>query len=128
MRLIRLLTVPAAAGLLVLAGMSSASAGEITGNGKPTPPGTFGHAASICSFSGLDDGSEGGVGGPGSAPQNWGQIPQGGPGRCSPPRASTPVTPATGTPASWRRRRARLTTDHQARGEQLLAARCCPVG
>jgi hypothetical protein len=76
MRLIRLLTVPAAAGAIVLLGMSSASAGEVNGTGKATPPGTFGHAASICSFSGLEDGSEGGAGGPGSAPQNWGQIPK----------------------------------------------------
>jgi hypothetical protein len=76
MRLIRLFTVPAAAGAIILLGMSSASAGEVTGNGNPTPPGTFGHAASICSFSGLDDGSEGGAGGPGAAPQNWGQIPK----------------------------------------------------
>jgi hypothetical protein len=74
MRLIRLLSVPAAAGLLVVAGMSSASAGEVTGNGKST--GAPSHTHSICAFSGLDDGSEGAVGGPGSAPQNWGQIPR----------------------------------------------------
>src|SRR6476659_3589979 len=35
MRLKRLIIVPAAAGVLVLVGMSAASAGEITGNGKP---------------------------------------------------------------------------------------------
>ena len=36
MRLTRLVIVPAAAGALVLVGMSAASAGEVTGNGKPT--------------------------------------------------------------------------------------------
>ena len=33
-----------------------------------------GHAHSICAFSGLEDGSEGGPAGPGNT-QNWGQIP-----------------------------------------------------
>jgi len=74
MRLISLLAVPAAAGALVLAGVSPAMAGEVTGNGKPTQGPA--HANSICAFSGLDDGSEGGVGGPGAPPQNWGQIPK----------------------------------------------------
>jgi len=77
MRLTRLAVVPAAAAALVLVGMSAASAGEITGNGKP--PGGEGlgsaHANSICAFSGLEDGSEGGPAGPGVT-QNWGQIPK----------------------------------------------------
>jgi len=74
MRLIRLVTVPAAAGAIILLGMSSASAGEIGGSGKPTQAPA--HTHSICAFSGLDDGSEGGIGGPGEPPQNWGQIPR----------------------------------------------------
>ncbi len=51
----------------------TAFAGEVGGGGKPTPIAQY-RAGSICSFSGLDDGSEGGAGGPGEAPQNWGQI------------------------------------------------------
>ena len=75
MRLIRLFTVPAAAGAIVLLGMSSASAGEINGTGNP--PGGEGlgaaHANSICAFSGLEDGDGAGFPGPGGAPpQNWG--------------------------------------------------------
>ncbi|GAA2169989.1 hypothetical protein [Pedococcus bigeumensis] len=77
MRLSRLVIVPAAAGALVLLGMSAASAGEITGNGKP--PGGEGlgsaHANSICAFSGLEDGDGAGFPGPGGAPpQNWGHV------------------------------------------------------
>ena len=55
MRLIRLLTIPAAAGILVIACMSSASAGEATGNSGPgniKETGMRGHANSICGFSG----------------------------------------------------------------------------
>ncbi|MEO6414156.1 MAG: hypothetical protein ABIO48_16330 [Pedococcus sp.] len=79
MRLKRLIVIPAAAGALVLVGMSSASAGEITGNGKP--PGGEGlgsaHAHSICAFSGLEDGDGAGFPGPGGAPpQNWGHVQQ----------------------------------------------------
>lgn len=59
---------------LLGAGVSSASAGEVTGNGKVT--GAYTKSNSECAFSGLEDGSEGGPGGPGVAPQNWGQIPQ----------------------------------------------------
>ena len=75
MRLTHLLTVPAAAGAIVLLGMSSASAGEINGTGNP--PGGQGlgaaHANSICAFSGLQDGDGAGFPGPGGAPpQNWG--------------------------------------------------------
>jgi len=65
---------------IVLAGVGvggTAFAGEVDGNGNETP--IKGHiASSICSFSGLDDGSEGGIGGPGQPPQNWGQIPKDG--------------------------------------------------
>jgi hypothetical protein len=79
MRLSRLVIVPAAAGALVLVGMSAASAGEITGSGKP--PGGEGlgsaHAHSICAFSGLEDGDGAGFPGPGGAPpQNWGHVQQ----------------------------------------------------
>ena len=76
LRLSRLFILPAAAGLLFI-GSSVASAGEINGNGQP--PGGEGlgaaHAHSICVFSGLEDGSEGGPAGPGTT-QNWGQIPK----------------------------------------------------
>jgi hypothetical protein len=79
MRLKHLILVPAAAGALVLVGMSSASAGEINGNGMP--PGGEGlgsaHANSICAFSGLEDGDGAGFPGPGGAPpQNWGHVQQ----------------------------------------------------
>jgi hypothetical protein len=59
----------AAAFLIGMAG--PASAGEITGNGKPTQGPA--HAQSICAFSGLEDGDGMGFPGPGGAPpQNWG--------------------------------------------------------
>ena len=60
---------------LVGAGTMSgtAFAGEIGGSGKPTQGPA--HAHSICVFSGLEDGSEGGPAGPGTT-QNWGQIPK----------------------------------------------------
>jgi len=74
MRLTHLLTVPAAAGAIILLGVSSASAGEIGGSGKPTQGPA--HANSICVFSGLEDGGEGGPSGPGVAPQNWGHVPR----------------------------------------------------
>ena len=79
MRLTHLLTVPAAAGAIILLGMSSASAGEINGTGNP--PGGQGlgsaHANSICAFSGLEDGDGAGFPGPGGAPpQNWGHVRQ----------------------------------------------------
>ena len=80
MRLTHLLTVPAAAGAIILLGMSSASAGEINGTGNP--PGGQGlgaaHANSVCAFSGLEDGDGAGFPGPGGAPpQNWGHVKQG---------------------------------------------------
>ena len=77
MRLTRLVIVPAAAGALVLVGMSAASAGELTGNGKPTQGPA--HANSICAFSGLEDGHDlppGSPSGPGAPPQNWGHVNQ----------------------------------------------------
>ncbi len=64
---------------LVLAGVGGGTAfgGEINGQGNP--PGGKGlgsaHAASICAFSGLQDGDGAGFPGPGGAPpQNWGHT------------------------------------------------------
>ena len=82
MRLIHLLTVPAAAGAIILLGMSSASAGEAQGNssaGNINETGMRGHANSICAFSGQNperflDPSD-----PNFEPgrvQSWGQIPK----------------------------------------------------
>ena len=82
MRLIRLFTVPAAAGAIVLLGMSSALAGEAQGNssaGNINETGMRGHANSICGFSGQNperflDPSD-----PRFEPgrvQSWGQIPK----------------------------------------------------
>ena len=70
MRTRLLLALPLAAlGTVALA--IPASAGEITGNGKPTQGPA--HANSICAFSGLEDGDGAGFPGPGGAPpQNWG--------------------------------------------------------
>ena len=70
----RLVVMVVSVALFVGVGASAAFAGEITGNGKVT--GAPGHANSECSFSGLEDGSEGTPGGPGNPPQNWGQIPK----------------------------------------------------
>lgn len=73
------LAAAAVAAAFVVAMGGAASAGEITGSGQGGPngdgiPGAIGLSNSICSFSGLEDGSEGGPAGPGHA-QNWGQIP-----------------------------------------------------
>jgi hypothetical protein len=69
----RTMLIPVAALAAVVLAAPAAHAGEITGNGKPTPNHTFGHANSICSFSGLEDGDGGPFPGPGGAPpQNWG--------------------------------------------------------
>ena len=82
MRLIHLLTVPAAAGALFVAGMSSAYAGESQGNssaGNINETGMRGHANSICGFSGqnperfLDPSDP--MYEPGRT-QSWGQIPK----------------------------------------------------
>ena len=82
MRLTRLFTVPAAAGAIILLGMSAASAGESQGNSSPgniNETGMRGHANSICGFSGqnperfldpTDPGYE-----PGRV-QNWGHVKQ----------------------------------------------------
>ena len=68
----RKLIAGAALALIVTGAGSTAFAGEIGGNGKPTP--IEGHiAASICAFNGLDDGSEGGPVGPGNV-QSFGPI------------------------------------------------------
>ncbi len=82
MRLTHMLTVPAAAGAIVLLGMSSAYAGEAQGNssaGHINETGMRGHANSICAFSGQNperflDPSD-----PNYEPgrvQSWGQIPR----------------------------------------------------
>ena len=70
-----LLVAVISAAVFVGASASAASAGEITGNGKPTAGPA--HANSICVFSGLEDGEEDPTGpsGPGTT-QNWGQIPK----------------------------------------------------
>ena len=66
--------VGAALGLMVVgAPVASVFAGEIGGNGQPTPIKTRHVAASICAFNGLDDGSEGGPVGPGNV-QSFGSI------------------------------------------------------
>jgi hypothetical protein len=52
----------------------AASAGEITGNGKPTPVNGY-TANSICAFSGLDDMDFEAPVQPGVV-QNWGAIPK----------------------------------------------------
>ena len=75
----RLRTVFFTAAITAAAALSApaAIAGEVNGNGKFTPNHTFGHAQSICSFSGLEDGDGAGFPGPGGAPpQNWGHSKQ----------------------------------------------------
>jgi hypothetical protein len=68
------LAAAALAAALVIAMGGAASAGEITGNGKPTPINGF-RAGSICSFSGQNDDPTGG-GDPfqDGRTQNWGQV------------------------------------------------------
>ena len=69
MRVRPLLALPLAT-LATFAVALPASAGEITGTGKPTQGPA--HAHSICAFSGLEDGDGAGFPGPGGAPpQNW---------------------------------------------------------
>jgi hypothetical protein len=53
---------------------AAASAGEITGNGNPTPINGY-NANSICAFSGLDDMDFEAPVQPGVV-QNWGSIPK----------------------------------------------------
>ena len=82
MRLIRLVTVPAAAGAIVLLGMSAASAGEAQGNssaGNINETGMRGHANSICAFSGQNPERVLDPSDPHYEPgrvQSWGQIPK----------------------------------------------------
>lgn len=45
----------AALALTVFGAGGTAFAGEVNGNGDPTPIDNFGHAQSICAFSGLND-------------------------------------------------------------------------
>ena len=74
MRARLLLALPLAA-LATVAVALPASAGEITGSGKPNQGPA--HANSICVFSGLEDGDGAGFPGPGGAPpQNWGHVQQ----------------------------------------------------
>jgi hypothetical protein len=72
----------AALALIVSGAGGTAFAGEVNGNGDPTPvarPEVGGRlvASSECAFSGLEDGEEDPTGpsGPGVT-QNWGQIPK----------------------------------------------------
>ena len=71
----RLFAVAACAAAVVGVGASAASAGEITGNGKPTAGPK--HANSICVFSGKNDDPgaplTGGPNGPGGPAQSYGQ-------------------------------------------------------
>jgi hypothetical protein len=59
---------------LISAGAGAAYAGEVTGNGRITPVSDEGGfvAGSICAFSGLDDGSESGLGVQPGVTQSWG--------------------------------------------------------
>jgi hypothetical protein len=68
------LAAAAVAAALVVTMGGAASAGEITGNGKPTPVNGF-RAGSICSFSGQNDDPTGG-GDPfqEGQVQNWGKV------------------------------------------------------
>ncbi len=68
------LAAAAFAAALVVAMGGAASAGEITGNGKPTPI-NGGQAGSICAFSGQNDDPTGG-GDPfeDGRTQNWGHV------------------------------------------------------
>jgi hypothetical protein len=75
----RMLAVVACTVAVAALGAGSAFAGEVTGNGKPTPigaaPDEAPHASSICSFSGQNDG-EPPPGRTAAHVQSWGQIPK----------------------------------------------------
>ncbi len=58
----------------VLARALTVLAGEVTGNGKPTPINAY-RANSICAFSGQNDGNPP-PGRTAAHVQNWGQIPK----------------------------------------------------
>ena len=71
----RALAIAFCASAVVSVPAAAASAGEITGTGKPAQGAA--HAHSICAFSGLEDGDGAGFPGPGAAPpQNWGHSKQ----------------------------------------------------
>lgn len=70
----RLVSALGGAALLVAIGAGPAMAGEVTGNGNPTPISGY-RASSICSFSGLNDGNPS-PGRTAAHVQNWGQIPK----------------------------------------------------
>jgi len=75
----KLLAVSLGSMALIAATSSAASAGEINGTGNPPSGEGLGasHAASVCAFSGLEDGDGAGFPGPGGAPpQNWGHVRQ----------------------------------------------------
>jgi hypothetical protein len=77
MRMRTILAATAGAAASVMMATGPAVAGEVTGTGEFTPNHQFGHAQSICSFSGLEDGDGLGFPGPGGAPpQNWGHSKQ----------------------------------------------------
>lgn len=67
-----------AATLLISLTAGSALAGEVTGKGKPTPIAGY-RAHSICSFSGLNDRTQG-EGPTDTRVQNWGVTPNPMPG------------------------------------------------
>lgn len=69
----RILAAIGAATLLVSLTVGATFAGEVTGNGKPTPI-KSGRANSICAFSGLNDRTEG-EGPTDTRVQNWGVTP-----------------------------------------------------
>ena len=75
----RLLLAALCAAALAAMSAGPALAGEVTGNGKPTPigaaPDDDPHASSICSFSGQNDG-EPPAGRTAEQVQSWGQIPK----------------------------------------------------
>ena len=73
MRISTVLIATASTGAALILSTGPAQAGEVNGQGNPT--GAVGKAHSICMYSGLEDGSEGGPSGPGTT-QNWGQIPK----------------------------------------------------
>jgi hypothetical protein len=73
----RLLAVSLGSMALIAATSTAASAGEINGTGNPPEGEGLGasHAASVCAFSGLEDGDGNGFPGPGNAPpQSFGQA------------------------------------------------------
>jgi hypothetical protein len=88
MRVKSMLAAALCAAAVAAVGAGSAFAGEITKNGKPTPISQY-TAASICSFSGLNDEF---VEGDTAAPQtqSWGQLV----------RENTPVHGGAGVPGT----------------------------